>query len=189
MKTVFKGANYEDRDQMIKDSRSEQLKFELRTYPINNMAIEVLDIKQDKSFNPSTTENIKLHARDYATIDNGKYYFLLNPANRQTFVPAIVRNRVTDVYISRSESEEDNVIYTVPNGYRLEKRVLNVNIDKPFGKFTANMELKGDKLTYKRKFQLKGGTYNKDAYQDFVDFFDAVADADKYNVDLVKTTN
>jgi len=186
MTTVFKGVNYEDRDEVIKDTRDEQIKFEKRTYPINNMAIEALDIKQDKSFDPSTTENIKLHARDYATVDNGKYYFLLNPANRQTYLPALLHNRVTDIYIPRGESEEDEVTYTVPKGYRLEKRVLNVTLNKPFGKFTANMELTGGKLTYKRKFQLNGGTYSKDTYQDFREFFDAVFDADRYNVVLIK---
>jgi len=48
------------------------------------------------------------------------------------------------------------------------------------------MELKGDKLTYKRKFQLIGGAYDKSVYPDVVDFFQSVADADEYNVVLVK---
>ncbi len=186
MSTIFKGTELEDRDDLLKEQTSEQFKKEQRNYPINNMDIQTLDIKQDKGFDPSTTETIRLRARDYATVQDGKYYFMLNPANRETYVPKQLRTRINDVNIPRGETEEDEVTYTVPAGYRLEKRILNVSVDKPFGKFTASMDLKGDKLTYKRKFQLIGGTYDKSVYPDVVDFFQSVVDADEYNVVLVK---
>jgi len=189
MTTIFKGTEYEERDYLLKEPRTEQYKMLQKTYPINNMDIEALDIKQNKSFDPATTETIKLQARDYATFDNGKFYFLLNPANRETYIPRQVRNRVTDVNITRGHTEEDEITYTIPPGYRLEKTVLNEKLEKPFGNFSATMELKGDKLIYKRKFQLIGGTYNKDIYPDVVDFFQAVVDADEYNVVLVKNSN
>jgi hypothetical protein len=187
MTTTFKGVEYENRDDLLKESRTEQYKMIQKKYPINNMDIDNLDIKQDKSFDPVTTETIKLNARDYATFDNGKFYFLLNPANRETYVPKQVRNRLNSVYITRGYTEEDEVTYTIPADYRLEKKVLNEKLDKPFGNFSANMELKGDKLIYKRKFQLVEGTYDKDVYQDVLDFFQAVVDADEYNVVLIKT--
>ncbi|SHM11821.1 DUF3857 domain-containing protein [Mucilaginibacter sp. OK098] len=186
MTTTFKGTDYEDRDDLIKEPKSEQYKMEQKKYPINNMDIESLDIKQDKSFDPVTTETIKLNARDYATLDNGKFYFLLNPANRENYVPKQVRNRQNNVNITRGYTEADEVTYTIPDGYRLEKKALEVNINKSFGNFTVKMMLKGDKLIYKRKFQLIGGTYDKDVYQDLVDFYQSVVDADEYNVVLVK---
>ena len=189
MRSAFKGVEYEDRDDLIKETRTEQYKMIQKKYPINNMDIDDFEIKQDKSFEPVTTETIKLHAKDYATVDNEKFYFLLNPANRQTYVPKQVRNRVTDVNITRGYTEEDEITYTIPKGYRLEKTVLNEKLEKPFGNFTATMELNGDKLVYKRKFQVIGGTYSKDTYPDVVDFFQAVADADEYNVVLIKNSN
>jgi hypothetical protein len=112
--------------------------------------------------------------------------FILNPANRENYVPKQVRNRQNSVNITRGYTEADEVTYTVPAGYRLEKKPLNVNLNKAFGSFTANMVLKGDKLIYKRKFQLIGGTYDKDVYQDVVDFYQSVVDADSYNVVLMK---
>lgn len=186
MTTLFKGTDYEDRDDLIKESKSEQYKLEQKKYPINNMAIENLDFKQDKSFTPITTETIKLNARDYATVDGDKFYFLLNPANRENYVPKQVRNRQNSVNITRGFTEIDEVTYTIPADYRLEKMPLNVNLNKSFGNFTASMVLKGDKLIYKRKFQLIGGTYDKEVYQDVVDFYQSVVDADSYNVVLAK---
>jgi hypothetical protein len=40
---------------------------------------------------------------------------------------------------------------------------------------------------YKRKIQMIDGTYPKDKYQDLVDFYQQVADADNYKATLVKT--
>jgi hypothetical protein len=186
MTTIFKGVNYEDCDYLLKETRTEQYKLEQKRYPINNMDIDNLDIKQDKSFDPVTTETIKLQARDYASFNDGKIYFLLNPANRETDVPKQLRNRLNSVYITRGSTEEDEVIYTIPQGYHLEKRPLHIAITKPFANFSATMELKGNRLTYKRKLQLLDGTYDKAVYQDVVDFYQSVVDADEYNVVLVK---
>ena len=187
MTTTFKGVNYDERDHIIGEPMSEQYKVLQKIYPINNMEIESLRLKQEKAPDPVTTENIKLRARDYASFNDGKFYFMLNTIHRLTSrLPRQVRNRVNDVYINRGYTEDDEVIYTIPIGYRLEKAPLNKSIDKPFAKFTATMVLKDNQLSYKRKFALIDGTYNKDTYQDLVDFYQDVYDADNYSVVLVK---
>jgi len=186
MITAFKGVDYDYRDGLINEPRSEQVKILQRIYPINNLDVESFDLKQDKSFDPVTTENIKLHARDYASLTGGKYYFMLNPVNRMDEPPRQVRNRLNSVYINRGYTDEDDVTYTIPAGYRLEKVPLNVSMNKPFGKFKASMELKGNELIYKRKLEIIDGTYGRDTYQDLVDFYQEIVDADDYTVALIK---
>jgi len=188
METQFKGVSYDDREWMVDQGQADRLKSIRRYYPINNMDIQALAYKQNKSVVPVTVETLKLSARDYAAMNNGKLYFLLNSIDRYTEyeIPKQVRNRQNPVYINRGRTEEDNVSYTLPKGYKLESEPLSVNIDKPFGSFTVTMAISGDKLTYKRKLQIKDGTYSKDTYSDVVDFYQAVADADNYNVVLVK---
>ncbi|MDR3696072.1 DUF3857 domain-containing protein [Mucilaginibacter sp.] len=187
MKTIFFGTNFDSRDEIVNEPVKEQYKMIQKIYPINNMDIVGLDFKQDKSFKPFTTENIKLNARDYASLSDGKCFFMINSVNRIESPPNQVTNRQNDVYISRGFTDIDEITYTIPAGYRLEKVPLNITMDKPFGKFIATMELKGNLLTYKRKFQLIDGTYGKDTYQDLVDFFQDVVDADEYTVSLVKS--
>lgn len=186
MSTIFKGTDYDDRDEFIGEPKTEQLKMLQHTYPLNNLEIESLEFKQDKSLDPVTTENIKLRARDYAPLTDGKYYFMLNPANRNSFVPKQVMNRKNNVYINRGYTEEDVINYTLPAGYKLEKTPLNIAIDKPFGKFTVTMQIQGNLLTYKRKLQIIDGTFDKSIYPDLVDFYQSVADADDYTVSLIK---
>ncbi|WP_428331172.1 DUF3857 domain-containing protein [Mucilaginibacter sp.] len=186
MSTAFKGVDYEYRDELLNEPRTERYKMLQQIYPINNMDIESLDFKQDKSFNPVSTEDVKLHAREYATLTDGKYYFMLNAVNRLSEPPHQLRNRINDVYINRGYTDVDEITYTLPTGYHLEKVPLNEAIDKPFAKFTATMSLNGNKLTYKRKLQFMDGTYSKDTYQDLVDFYQSVIDADAYEVVLIK---
>jgi len=188
MRTVFTGADYEDRDWIIDESQTERLKGIRKIYPINNLDIKTLEFKQDKTTTPVTYENIKLTAAEYGAANNGKFYFLLNSVDRYTEseIPKQLRNRQNPVYINRGYTEDDEITYTLPKGYKLDSERLNVNITRPFGTFSATMTINGDQLIYKRKLQVKDGTYDKDMYRDVVDFYQSVADADNYNVILAK---
>lgn len=187
IKTVFKGTQYDNREDMLDEPRTEQLKMFPKLYPaINNLDIESFTFKQEKNILPAITEDIKLNARDFATTDNGKLYFSLNPLNRSGRRPREIRNRTTALYINSGYTDEDEITFKLPAGYKPEFNMVNVEIEKPFGKFTANMYLNGDKLTFKRRIQLVEGTYNKELYSDFVAFYQEIADADNYNVSLVK---
>ena len=186
METVFKGTDYDDRYPIIQKAQAERIKSIRRYYPINNLDIKALEYKQDKSLKPATYENIKLSAREYGAINDGKFYFSLNSVDRYSSGIKPVRNRINPVTIERGYTEEDDITYTLPKGYSLDTEPLNIKIDKPFGTYTATMTIKGDQLVYNRKFQIKDGTYSKDIYQDVVDFYQSVVDADNYNVVLVK---
>jgi hypothetical protein len=187
MKSVFKGAEYDDMDDVIQESLKEQIKDIQRIYPINNMTVQKLAFTQDKSLHPITTEDITLKAFEYASMANGKVHFLLNPINRMTQAPKLVMNRTTDLYINEGYTNEDEITYTIPAGYRQDSEPLNVSIKNAFGTFTATSTLQGNQLIYKRKLQVIDGTYPKESYQDFVDFYQAVVDADDYDVMLVKS--
>lgn len=186
MTTHFEGTNYDDRYSLMDEPYVEQVKKIKEEYAINNLEVSKLELKQDKKVSPVTTEHMELNARDYASVNGGKYYFLANSANRMMSAPREIRNRQTDVYINRGYTDEDQISYTIPSGYHVDRTMLNLSIQKPFGNFTVSMDLQGNKLTYKRKLQLKDGTYSKDTYQDLVDFYQAVVDADSYDVVLAK---
>jgi transglutaminase-like putative cysteine protease len=185
--TFYKGTQYDNAEEMVGEPVAEQIKLLQKRYgAISNLYVEKFDIKQDKSIQPSTTENVKITAHDFANADNGKLYFSINPLNRLGKAPRDVRNRVYPVYINNGYTDEDEITYSIPAGYKLDMSPLDVTLDKPFGKFKATMVLNGDKLVFKRRIQIIDGTYDKETYHDLVDFYQAVVDADNYNVMLVK---
>lgn len=186
METVFKGIQYDNRESLISTSKTEQVKALTNIYPINNLEIETISFKQDKTSQPTTTEYLKISARDYASGNANKLYFQINSVNRAGHAPREVSHRQTNFYINEGFTDDDEINYTIPAGYRLEKIPLNVSISKPFGNYSASVNVKGDKLVYSRKMQLFDGTYDKSTYQDFVDFYQKAVDADNYNITLVK---
>ncbi|MGZ3750076.1 MAG: DUF3857 domain-containing protein, partial [Mucilaginibacter sp.] len=142
METVFKGTNYDDRYPLIEEAPVERIKSIKRYYPINNLEIQKLEFKQDKSIKPVTIETVKLSAREYGAINDSKFYFSLNSVDRTS--PLLqIRSRQNPVYINRGYTEEDEITYTLPKGYRLDSEPLKESINKPFGNFTATMTIEG----------------------------------------------
>ncbi len=186
MVTTFGGTDYDERYGVIDESLTEQLKYIKRVYPINNLDVTRLTLTPAKNAGALTTESIKLTAHDFAALNTDKYYFKVNLANRIRHAPDEIRNRTTDVYINRGYSEDDEISYQLPPGYHPDKVLLNKSFTKPFGKFTVHMQLDGQHLTYQRHLLVNDGTYSKDSYQDLVDFYQAIADADSYTMTLAK---
>jgi len=185
MTTTFKGTRFTNRNYLVDESAVEQNKIMQRVYNINNFTVQKLDLKQEKWPQPVSTETILFKAADFVTDDNGRLHFSLNPVNRSGIVKS-VRNRANDVYINDGYTDEDEISYTLPAGYHPARNTLNIALNKPFGRYTASMVIKDGQLIYKRRLQINDGTYSKDLYQDVVDFYQAVADADRLSVSLVK---
>jgi hypothetical protein len=186
MTTTFEGAQYDNREELIGEPYTEQVKSLQDIYPVNNMEIRKFELKQHKAIAPVVTETIALKARDYATLNTDGLYFSINPVNRVARAPKEVRNRTSNVYINRGYTDEDELTYNIPQGYRADKLPLSVSIEKPFGKFTATMTLSDGQLHYKRYLQVIDGTYSKESYEELVSFYQKITDADHYNVALVK---
>jgi len=186
MTTRFEGAQYDNRDYLVNETFAEQVKKLKELYPVENLEIASLELKQDKSLHPVTTEVIKLSARDYLAQNGGRFFFIPNTASRYITPLKSVTNRNNPVYINRGYIDEDEITYTLPDGYRIATKLLELTIDKPFGKYKANMLIVGNKLVYKRTLQINDGTYSKDVYEDLVDFYQTVYEADNYTLTMEK---
>jgi hypothetical protein len=184
--TTAAGTQYENEDDMLNESFEDQLKHIQKQYPISNLDIEKFKFSADKKTKPVLTESVKFKAIEYALADSGKLRFMINTVNRLNNQPREIRNRVNPLYINRGYTDEDVITYTLPEGYHTERTLLNVNLRKEFGFYTANVTVKGNQLIYTRKVQLIDGTYSNEAYHELVEFYLAAIDADNYSVTIVK---
>ncbi|RVU03104.1 DUF3857 domain-containing protein [Mucilaginibacter limnophilus] len=187
MHTLYNGTQYDNMDEILEEQGKEREKEYKNKYPINNLELEKLQFKQDKGQKPTTTESVSFNARDYAAVADGRLMFMPNIANRWEKPLRDVRNRSNIVEIKNGFTDEDEIVYTIPEGYRLVKQPLNITIDKPFGKYNALAILNGNKLTYKRFVQLNEGTYSKETYSELVSFYQSVVDHDSYSIILSRS--
>lgn len=185
IETSFSGIQYDNREDLMDKSNAERLLRIPKIYAINNLLVGEYALKQRINDKPLVTEALNFSASSYASVADGKLIFLINAVNRSNRSLAELRSRLTDVYINDGYVDEDEIIYTLPgDNYRSEKVPLNVTITKPFGRYKATMELKGNQLVYHRKIDLLAGNYSKDLYDELVDFYHRVADADAYSAIL-----
>jgi len=189
MTTTFKGLQYDDRERFMDESPVERNKMIQHTYGINNLTVDKLEITQDKSLQPVTTENLQFSAYGFGTENNGQLRFVINPVDHTSATPRDVRNRVNDVYINDGYTYEDEITYKLPQGYLPPLTHLNVLIEKPFGNYHVTTSYKDGKLVYNRKLQIIDGTYKKELYDDLVNFYEKVNETDRLGISLTKGAN
>lgn len=178
LKTVFSGAQYDNYQNLIGEPYTEQLKLLKRKYDIDNINFSDFKMTQDKSVQPTATESLKLEIPNYAAKNGNRFYLDLNAFNKIQSVPEL-RTRTLPLYINRGFTDEDELVYQLPEGYVLEARPDDKLISSPFGSYSATIKIEGRKLSYKRKFVLKNGTYPATQYADFSTFMSNVNSSDR----------
>ena len=178
MNTVYSGAQYDNQESLIGKSATEQHKLLKETYNIDNIDFDSVLLAQKKDTDPKLTEEVSINIRNYAPINGDKMFLQLNAFNIKKSVSEI-KNRTLPVYINRGYTDEDTIVYTLPD---------NVNTDligtqdktfkSAFGQYTCKASIKGNKLTYYRKFVLNDGTFPAAQYAEFSKFINDVNGSD-----------
>jgi len=177
LQTDFSGSQYDNYRRIIGKPASEQLKLLKEEYDIDNIDFSNLKLTQKKDSSPVTSESLDFTIQKYAPRTNNRIYMVLNVFNKTNSIPE-VRNRTLPVYVNRGFTDEDEIIYNVPEGYSIEAKPEDREIKSPFGSYTTKVKMEGKKLTYNRKFVLNNGTYPADTYENFMRFFSDVSSSD-----------
>ncbi|MBC7565346.1 MAG: DUF3857 domain-containing protein [Pedobacter sp.] len=181
LKTVFAGSQYENYNRLINKPYSEQLKLLKDEYDIDNIDFTDLKLTQNKDLDPVTTEILNLTIPRYAPENNKHVYLTLNAFNKARQVPE-VRNRTLALYINRGYTDIDEVVYNLPDGYKIDLKPNDIDLKSPFGSYTLTSKIEGKKLTYKRKIVLNNGIFPAEDYTKFADFFNAVSSNDQNKI-------
>lgn len=177
IRTTFSGSQFDNHHVLLNESQSEQLKKIPELYPLPNLQIQNFEFKLDKSLTPETRENITIISHNYCNLNERTLSIRMNSINQMRPLRE-VRNRINPVKIVRGYFDEDVFRYQIPDGFSTGLPTKNIIIEKPFGKYSAEVTINGNIITYKRKMLLNEGTYNAEQYEGLVDFFQSIADAD-----------
>lgn len=178
MNTVYGGSQYENQEPLIGKSITEQHKLLKESYNIDNIDFETVSFAQKKDISPKLTEEVTINIRNYAPVNGNKMFLQLNAFNIKASIPEI-RNRTLPVYINRGYTDEDTIVYTLPDNIDAELIIgQNKAFKSPFGEYSCKTSLSGNKLTYYRKFMLNDGTFPAEQYADFSKFINDVNAAD-----------
>lgn len=174
-----KGIQYDSRFQLESLSSKDLMRYYKNLWSY----INELDINSYKFYNSKDivefTEQLKINANGYATLNNGNIIFSPNVFNKNTFVPDRYRNRQLNMEIQRGYIDVDAYTIKIPENYSVEALPKNVTEENKFGTYKIEFSLSENTIVYKRKLLIKKGEYSKEDYKLYRDFRRKVSKLDK----------
>uniref|UniRef100_UPI0040490CDD DUF3857 domain-containing protein n=1 Tax=Flavobacterium sp. TaxID=239 RepID=UPI0040490CDD len=153
---------------------------------INGLNVSSLAINNNKE-NIVFDENVSLTAEKFAQITGDRILLPINITNRNSKIPTKYRNRIAPFEISRGYYDEDEIEFQFPEGYVIEAKSEDVNIDTKFGVYKATYKLTDKGMIYKRSYLLKSGLFSKEEYEEFRKFVEQVVTNDQAKIVLKKS--
>jgi len=160
----------------MKDYLSRSLRF-------SEYNISSVSFKEDKKEKPTATFDYELTVNNFATKSGERIFF--TPSVTKT---EYLQDFPSALKIMESQISSDSISYNLPLGYKVEFVPANVAINSEFGKFRYSLEVKNDKVIYRRYLEMTKGIIPLDQYNDFRSFINSVAKADRQNIILAKGT-
>ena len=184
IKTVFYGSQYDNNENIFDKPFGEQQKLLLNVYDIDNVNFKAVNYILKKDINPEAIENIDLNIRNYAALNNNRIFIKTNAFNTQSNISEI-KNRTQPVYINRGFTDEDTIVYNLPDEVVTSMLPeLDKKYKTDFGEYNTKISLNGKKLTYYRKFVMNDGTFPASSYVDFYKFITEVNSSDGLKIIL-----
>ncbi len=179
-------AQFEITFPMLFKEPTEQRKAIMNELEIPNMQlVDVNYLQADKNL-PLINEKITVKSSQLLTHGADKVFLTLNLMNRRESVPAKAAERKTPFAVSFSYHDEDEISYTIPPGFKVEFLPKEVNITSEFGQYVMKVQQKDDKIIYKRTQTMNNKQYPPEKYNELIDFYKKVYQADKLKGILAK---
>ncbi|WP_316799313.1 DUF3857 domain-containing transglutaminase family protein [Pedobacter frigidisoli] len=178
MKTVFSGAQYDNHESMIGKSPAEQHKMLKASYNVDNIDFKSVSFSQLKDIAPTLTEDVDIIIPNYVPVNGKKMFLQPNVFNTLRSIPEI-KNRTLPVYLNRGYTDEDTIVYTLPENVDTSLITTNQRVlDSVFGSYISKASIAGNQLTFYRKIVFNDGTFPAEKYAEFSKFMSDVNAAD-----------
>jgi hypothetical protein len=186
IKTNYGACQYEDNLDMLLKDPTAQRKGLMVSLTLPNMEILSVSYKQPDKDIPEIEESIKLTSSELLSNGGDKLFLTLNLLNKIERVPRKVENRKTSFAVSFGYFDTDEIVYTLPKGFKAEFIPAPVLIESEFGRYTAKTEVKDNRLIYTRTQLINSKKYAPEKYAAAVEFYKKMYLADKLKAVLSK---
>ncbi|GAB4055757.1 DUF3857 domain-containing transglutaminase family protein [Spirosoma litoris] len=169
-------------------NRDDQRSWLLKRIRIPAFELNTFGYKEEPGIIPAVTESLALDVRQWATISGSRLFLPLNLMSALSPATPLTQARKTPVDLGTNYDfdDSDTISYQLPKGYTPEFKLAPVAIESKFGRYTAELTINGDQITYVRHITMHGGKFPATAYAEWVDFRKKVAKADRTQMVFVK---
>lgn len=182
-----KGTQYDNKYFLEMRSADDLDKFYKKGFHyINGLRLKKVNLVNNRE-NTEFIEELTLETENYCNKSGNRLIFPVNAFNQLTSIPQRYRNRMTPFEIQRGFIDTDEVVISLPEGYSIEAQPESISISEKFGEYKAEYQLlEGNKMLYKRTWQLNEGFYASNEYENYRLFMEKIAKNDNAKLVLVK---
>lgn len=181
--TTFEGSQYDAHEEIIGKPLTEQQKLLKDKYDVNNIYFSLVNYEQEKAVMPKTIEKLSVEIRNYCSINNDKFFIMLNPFNVHPTIPE-VKNRTMPVYINRGFTDIDSVTFQLPENVIPIALPNHTKMNNEFGSYESSSTISDGKLHFYRKLVINEGNFPPESYAIFTKFITEVNSADQLKLTL-----
>lgn len=169
-------------------NKEKQLEYVKDRLSLPSFSIRQLDYKAhaDARPVPEMEESLELTVPNYASVTGKRLFIVPNILNRQSSRLAADSTRHSDIYLRKAYRDTDTVQITVPAGYTPESIMNEVKLFTPFGTYSAEVKIEGNRIIYVRRIEIRSGRYPAKDYPALEEFFNQIYKSDRNKVVLVK---
>ncbi len=186
IKTNYGNAQFEDHFSLLLKEPIEQRKSIISNNDIPGAELIDFKVEQADKTLPIMTDEINFKTNQLFTKGGEKLFLTLNQTNRKESAPVKVLNRKTHFAVPYSYNDQDEISFTLPKGYTVEFMPKDIDISSEFGTYTAKFLVKDNTITYVRTQTMNNSKYPPEKYNEYVDFYKKIYQADKLKAVLTK---
>ncbi len=188
--TTYRGTQYESGDLnfRLEGGFDDQKKWVLNNTKIPVFTLNKFSMTQVKDKIPSATVTLDLSLNKYASVSGKRIFISPNLMNKSSLIPEKMLTRKNDVVQYSNFTDIDTIRFTFPENLYPEFLPQPSKITSRFGEYETKYEFNGGKLVYIRRMKVWKGTFPKESYSEFVDFYKNVSKADNTKLVLLSKT-
>jgi hypothetical protein len=142
------------------------------------------DVKKDLI--PETIQKLSLSIPSLASASGKRLFLPVSFLSGKTEIPSSNLPRQHPVQAhSRSKTDEDTIIITIPDGFTVENTLTPVSIKSVFGSFDLTVQYNNHEITVHRKLVMKNEVQPKEKFDELLSFLKNIAKSDQANLVLV----
>ncbi|MEE1943916.1 DUF3857 domain-containing protein [Pedobacter sp. KR3-3] len=186
IKATYGNAQFEDNFGMLLIEPTEQRKKINQSNDIPGAELGSFKYEQANKAVPIMTEEINLKSNQLLSKGGDKAFLTVNLVNRRESVPAKLDNRKTYFAVPFSYQDLDEINFVLPKSYTIEFLPKDISITSEFGTYTAKFVAKDNTITYTRTQSMEAKKFPPEKYNELVDFYKKIYQADKQKAILAK---
>ena len=183
-----RGVQFDNVDNIIRKTSDEILEHYKNKFAyVNNIVLQKPILKTDRE-TVIGEESLSFSANGFAQHTGNQLFFAPNVFSQAHRIPQRYRNRINPFEVEHGFIDTDEILIQIPSGFAIDAMTDKLEVSEKFGSYIMTCQkTSGNKILYKRTYQLNTNLYPKTDYENFRKFIEKVAQYDGAKIILKKT--